>query len=379
MDDTTTRLEETVEEWIEELRQQAQEWAQEAEESETVTLEEMEQEVREGLHTLGGKILQGLVDLKGTGEEDEPIPCPQCGQALKSRRDQEKWVQTLLGDIQAVRAYFYCHRCGESFIPLDDQLDLGANSLSGGLEEMVCLQAVHLPFEETSDMLERSHFIEVDDNTIERTVLRVGSDLVTHKEQEVEAAWQAAQPPAMEVEEAHQRLYISADGTHVHLQDGWKEAKVAAIYETETVLQPDGTCKVRAVDITYVVSFEAAAAFARQVYVEAARRGLHQAAEVIVLGDGAEWIWNHIADLCDNPIEVLDFYHASEHVWAAGQALHGEGTPETEQWVERRLDELLEEGPDALVSSLWRAADEASGEARQALINEINYFTKRND
>jgi hypothetical protein len=55
-------------------------------------------------------------------------------------------------------------------------------------------------------------------------------------------------------------------------------------------------------------------AFARYVYLEAARRGLDEAEEVIVLGDGADWIWNHIADLCDTPVEILDFYHASKHV-----------------------------------------------------------------
>jgi hypothetical protein len=377
MADTTMQEADITDAWVERLREKAQRWTEKAESPEPITLEEMVQDVRQGMHELSGEILQDLVDLVDATEPDGSISCPQCGKRLTARRDQDKWVRTLLGTIRPVRDYFYCHRCRESYIPLDEQLDLGTNSLGGGLEETICLQAVRMPFEEVSAMLEHSHLIEVDDNTIERTVLRVGSDLVAHKEQDVERVWQAAEPPAMAGAEAPQRRYISTDGTHVHLQAGWKEAKVAAIYETETVRQPDGTAKVRAVDITYVVSFDEAATFAQHVYVEAARRGLHQAEEVIVLGDGAEWIWNHIADVCDDPVEILDFYHASQHVWAAGQALYGEDTPETDRWVEQCLDDLLTDGPDALLSRLWRAADEASGAAREAVIDEINYFTKR--
>jgi hypothetical protein len=131
------------------------------------------------------------------------------------------------------------------------------------------------------------------------------------------------------------------------------------------------------VNITYVISFEGVEAFARYVYLEAARRGLDEAEEVIVLGDGADWIWNHIADLCDTPVEILDFYHASKHVEDAAKALYGEDTPETEEWKVQRCAELLEEGPDKMLTSLWQAAGEATAEARKAVVKEIRYFTKR--
>jgi hypothetical protein len=174
-------------------------------------------------------------------------------------------------------------------------------------------------------------------------------------------------------------LYVAVDGTTAHLQAGWKEVKVAAIYETEPESQPDGTINIRAVRITYVVSFEDAETFARHVYLEAARRGLHQAQEVVVLGDGAEWIWNRIARFCDRPIEIVDFYHGTEHVWNAGQALYGEGTEETEEWVSQRLGELLEQGPDALLTSLHTASMQASATVRSILRREINYFDKHKE
>jgi hypothetical protein len=355
------------------------EWVQEVDESQDINLETLEAKVQDGLHTLGGQILQELVDLVGTGKTEAPVLCPKCGEAMDLVRYQGKWVETLLGTIRPERAYFHCARCHQGHVPLDHQLGLGADSLSGGLEEALCLLAAHMPLETAVATLRRLLRVEVDDNTVQRAVLRVGTELSARQERRAEQAWQAAEPPKMEAEEPPERLYISVDGTTAHLQEGWKEVKVAAIYETEAVAQDDGTTVVRAVDITYVVSFQDAPTFARYVYLEAARRGLEQAAEVIVLGDGAEWIWNRIARFCDRPVEIVDFYHASEHVWQAGQALYGEGTEATEEWVTLRLKELLEEGPSSLLSSLWAAAGQASAEARETLRREINYFAKHKE
>jgi len=231
-----------------------------------------------------------------------------------------------------------------------------------------------MPLEETADTLQRLLKVEVDDNTVQRAARRVGSEMVTQQERRAERAWRKAKPPEMEVEEAPQRLYISVDGTTAHLQEGWKEVKVAAIYETEELPQADGSTDIKAVRITYVVSFAEAQTFARYVYLEAARRGLEKAQEVVVLGDGAEWIWNRIARFCNRPVEIVDFYHASEHVWNAGQALHGEGTEETEHWVTLRLEELLQQGPEALIASFKQAMVGASATAKADLVRESNYF-----
>lgn len=375
MDLTTARAEKTIDELTGQFRDLLREWAQEAGESQTITLDELERGVREGLQALGGNILQKLVDLVGTGKTEVPLRCPDCGQPLAFVRYQDKWVGTLLGTIRPTRAYYHCADCQAGYVPLDHQLGLGVDRLSGGLEEAICLLATHMPLEEVADQLKRLLMVEVDDNTVQRSVVRVGSAMAVQQKQQMEQAWQAAEPPAMEGKHPPERLYISADGTNVHLrEEGWREVKVAAIYETEAVPQPDGTTDIRAVDITYVVSFEDAETFARYVYLEAAHRGLHQAGKVIVLGDGAEWIWNHIADLCDNPIEILDFYHAGVHMKEAAQALYGEGTPEAKEWVGQRLEELEEEGPDICLVSLWQAAAEAPAQAREVLLSQIGYF-----
>ena len=378
MNHTTERAEKVVEEFTGQFGEMLRQWVSSISESESASLDDLEQTVRGGLHCLGNKVLQGLIDVVGTGKTADAVPCPRCGESMAFVRYQGKWVQTLLGTIRPERAYYHCADCQQGHVPLDHQLGLGADSLSGGLEEVLCLLAAHMPLEEAADTLRRLLMIQVDDNMVQRAALRVGSALVAQQERRAEEAWKTAQPPKMEVSEPPERLYITVDGTTAHLQEGWKEVKVAAIYETEPVSQPDGSIDIRAVRITYVVSFEEAQTFARHVYLEAARRGLHHAQEVVVLGDGAEWIWNRIARFCDRPVEIVDFYHGTEHVWNAGQALFGEGTEETEQWVTQRLAELLEQGPGTLLTSLRTASAGASALVKLTLRREINYFDKHN-
>jgi hypothetical protein len=379
VDHNTKQLELVVRRITQRLGDTLREWAQEASRSPDISLEALEKKVQGGLHALGGEILQELVDLVGTGKTEAPVLCPECSDPMDFVRYQGKWVETLFGPIRPERAYFHCPRCHGGHVPLDHQLGLGVDSLSGGLEEALCLLAAHMPLETAVATLARLLHVHVDDNTVQRAVLRVGTELAAQQERRAQQAWQAAEPPEMEVDQPPKRLYISVDGTTAHLQEGWKEVKVAAIYETEALTQADGTTVVRAVDITYVVSFKDAPTFARYVYLEAARRGLEQAEDVVVLGDGAEWIWNRIARFCHRPVEIVDFYHASEHVWQAGQALYGEGTTKTEEWVSLRLTELLEEGPGSLLSSLWAVTGRASAEARETLRREINYFSKHKE
>jgi hypothetical protein len=379
MDHNTKQMDGVVSRITERFGDTLREWVQEARGSQDISLQALEEKVQGGLHTLGGEILQELVGLVGTGKTENPALCPECCEPMDFVRYQGKWVETLLGTIRPERAYFHCPGCHRGHVPLDHQLGLGTDSLSGGLEEALCLLAAHMPLETAVATLRRLLRVQVDDNTVQRAVLRVGTELAARQKRRAQQAWQAAKPPKMEGDHPPKRLYISVDGTTAHLQEGWKEVKVAAIYETEAILQDDGTTVVRAVNITYVVSFENAPTFARYVYLEAARRGLEQAEEVVVLGDGAEWIWNRIARFCDRPVEIVDFYHASEHVWQAGQALYGEGTTKTEEWVNLRLTALLEEGPGSLLHSLWAAAGEASAETRETLRREINYFSKHKE
>jgi hypothetical protein len=93
---------------------------------------------------------------------------------------------------------------------------------------------------------------------------------------------------------------------------------------------------------SYQAALAEAEAFGWHLYVEARRRGVARADEVIVVADGAHWIWNVAEQLFPGATEIVDWYHASQYVWNAASALYGEGTSARSEWAQQQLDALWE-------------------------------------
>ena len=126
--------------------------------------------------------------------------------------------------------------------------------------------------------------------------------------------------------------------------------------------------------VTYSAAIESAATpdtspelsdFAARVLREANRRGFPEAPRQVVLGDGAAWIWNIATELFPQAIQILDRFHAKEHLSKAGKAVHGDSM-ETQKWIQQRYDELDQGRLAALVQSLHGHADKCK-EARDCI------------
>ncbi len=142
---------------------------------------------------------------------------------------------------------------------------------------------------------------------------------------------------------------------------------------------------------SYVAARETATNFAPRLGTEAARRGALDIVgwrglgmdgggeeailrRVVVLGDGAKWIWEHVASTFGTErVEILDWYHCCQHLWAVGDALHGAGTTAAAEWVSQAKDVIWQDGPDALLRVLAtiRATTE---ETAKILATERGYF-----
>jgi hypothetical protein len=128
---------------------------------------------------------------------------------------------------------------------------------------------------------------------------------------------------------------------HLHAQ-GWSELKVGCCYQTHT--RPERKrperLEIRAHSLSYVTALAEAETFGWHLWQEAARRGVQDASEVVVVGDGAHWIWN-LADLhFPGATQIIDWYHASQYVWGAANAIWGDTHPRREAWAQRQLDQL---------------------------------------
>ena len=102
---------------------------------------------------------------------------------------------------------------------------------------------------------------------------------------------------------------------------------------------------------------------------------MESAEEIIVLGDGANWIWNRIAAMFPRhkSTEILDFYHAGEYVWDAGKAILGETTDKTKAWGEKYCHILKHKGPDPVLQEL-QALSLASKTTPEPVTKAITYF-----
>jgi hypothetical protein len=328
-----------------------------------------EQEVRARVLAIGGRLLEAGVAARGAGKDGPRRPCP-CGAAAGFEGYRRKGVQTLVGWIALRRAYYWCPACGRGHCPLDAALGLGRDSHSPGVRRATGRLGALLPFAQAAATLAEVAGTQTSASTVRAVTEAVGARREAELAAAAAAAWRdglAAAPGP-----APARLYVAMDGVRILGTGGeGKEAKVGVVRPEHRAAAGD----LAPAAASYVACFAPAEAFGRRLAVEAHRRGLEGAGEVVVLGDGAEWIWNLAAEHFPGATEIVDWYHASERVWDLGRARYGEGTAQTARWVERQLGRLAKGEVAALVAA-WRRL-KCAGAAAAVRDEQVTYFTNQ--
>jgi hypothetical protein len=236
-----------------------------------------------------------------------------------------------------------------------------------------------LPFPEATQVLAELTGIQVSVSTTSRTAVAVGTALA---QAQVEAAqqWVAGRQPP--VQRKPRRLYISADGKQVPLREAWKrdgslgtltcrwgECKSAVIYEA----RPGRDGDEGVVHRRYLASMADCHQFEPQVAVAAHQSGVAFAREVVFLADGAPWLWQIAGAQFPQAIQILDFYHASEHLYTLAHARWGEGTAAAKEWVQARQGELLADQVRRVLGAIaaWKPKSRAAKQLRR---REFRYF-----
>jgi hypothetical protein len=185
-----------------------------------------------------------------------------------------------------------------------------------------------------------------------------------------QAAVLAGEAPTRSQPAPH-RLYVGLDGTHAHIDGAWHEVKTAVIYEGT----PDGEGQEEAAGCSYLAAQEPAESFGERAYAAAVQRGLEQATETVVIGDGAEWIWNLAAYHYPQATEIVDYWHACEHLWDLRRVLYPPESAAGDRWAREHCERLQQQGPEGLLRALERLKPR-SAEAREAVGTERGYFGK---
>ena len=290
------------------------------------------------------------------------LPCP-CGGSAQYHGRHQKTFESALGPLSLQRAYYHCERCQSGFCPRDRALGLEGSSLSPGVLRMTGSAAALVSFKESSGLLHELAGVEVSAKQVERVAEGLGAEIAVDERQPVEKRSPAA--PTM---------YLGMDGTGVPMRapevadragkqaDGsakTREAKVVTIWTAES-RDKQGKPTRDPGSITYSAAIESAATqdtspelsdFAARVLREATRRGFTEATRQVVLGDGSTWIWNTAGELFPEATQILDRFHAKEHLSTVGKVIFG-NSEAGKAWIQQRYDELDEGRLSSLVKAL---------------------------
>ncbi len=181
--------------------------------------------------------------------------------------------------------------------------------------------------------------------------------------------------------ETGSRWYVSCDGVHTLSQDGsYHEVKVGCLYRDYPQLDSKSVASARSKSLRYVASHSDAASFGEQWFDLATASGIYKdetdTEEVVVIGDGAAWIWNLSDEYFPGAVEIVDYMHAKSHLYEVAKQAFGEKAYESiHSWVEA-TEPFLYAGDTETVVLRIRALSVGNAMLSEVLQREVGYFQK---
>jgi hypothetical protein len=315
----------------------------------TPSLEELTQAVFGLRQELTGRITEALVEQSHARLlQQRTLHYPDCHRLLPARPAPPRTVHTLVGEVSLSRPYFYCPQCQQGFSPLDDALQLSERRTPWDLQQAAVRLAAEVPFATAQELFTQLTGLSLSDHTIHAVAGELSQELGVLD----------VSPPAAEMA---QRVAEMAAG------QTWRPVMVLAIDGAFVPTRPEqakgqaaGRRRTRAGRTGWQGEWKEAKGFrfslvdkARIVHVlswyqvgsdedvGAALKRIQEAGlipedqvRLCVIGDGAKWIWNQVTALFPTAVQILDYYHGSEHVHTVGHLQFHEEAVQEQEWVE---------------------------------------------
>ena len=349
------------------LQSRIREWVDQQPSAGDVT--ELEEFALEVSQCVGQAVVEhGLSRVDPTmGYRKSSLPC-DCGRKARFVNYRERTIGTIYGPVAIQRAYYHCKHCRRGHVPWDREQGISTLMWSPMAKCLVAETIGRLTYGEGVSLLERLLGFCIEESGSERVMDEVGGRL-RGEDAELMQSYDVEQILPL-VQDAPQRLYVSMDGTSAHIDGAFHEVKTGVVYEGLT--GTDGIDK--AGNMRYVAAQEPAEKFGHRLYVAAAQSGVAQASTVVVIGDGAEWIWNLSAHHYPGAIEIVDYWHACEHIHALAKDYYGEGDLNGKRWATDHCRWLKQRGPGTLLGAVKRMQPKTDAQ-REAVARETRYFT----
>lgn len=333
--------------------------------------------------TLGASLLEDLLGMDA-GHRGPRVDCGASHHAeFVSYRT--KTLDTVLGPIDYRRAYYHCADCADGVVPRDDELGVAHASLTPGLAAMVDRVGAAVPFAKGRDLLAELAGIELSTKRVERCAEADGKAVAAAIDIHA-AAVAAGEVVPLAPATAVAKLYVAVDGTGIPAvpadtagrtgkdPDGrahTREVKLGVVF-TQTTTDDEGYPIRDPLSSSYVATLEPVEHFGTLVYAEARRRGSATAKEMVVLGDGASWIWNLAKTHFPQATHIVDLYHAREHLADLATLLAPVLGDDRASWLIDRKDEL-DDGDIPAILTAARALDVPANKT-DSLDTALGYF-----
>jgi hypothetical protein len=352
-----------------------------------IDLEATEMALRSALHRAGAAALSQLLQFPAPRGAGRTLACP-CGQQAHYREQRSKLVLTAVGSVEILRPYYLCVHCGVGQIPADVELDIENTEFSPGVRRMQAVVGQEAPFDHGREQMKVLAGLEVTTKSVERTAEAIGADIAQREQAEIQKALQLELPVV--AGEPIPFQYVQMDGTGIPVvkketvgrqgkTEGQpahtREVKLGCVF-TQTTWDKEGYAIRDPHSTTYTGAIESAEEFGRRIYAEAYRRGWSRARKKVVIGDGAEWIWNLVALHFSDAIQIVDLYHARQHLWEVARKLYPNDGGKQKAWMKIHQKRLLDRGKIEKLVAALRSIESDSPEVAEKIRTEADYFER---
>jgi len=352
-----------------------------------IDLEATEMAVRAALHRAGAAALSQLLQFPAPPDDQRTVPCP-CGRQAHYHQRRRKPVLTAVGRAEVSRPYYWCPTCHAGQFPADRELDIENTECSPGVRRMQALLGQAAPFEQGREQLKVLAGLEVTAKSVERTAEALGAEMVQREQKESQQALQLPLPTV--TGEPIPILYVQMDGTGIPvvkketagrqgkiagLPAHTREVKLGCVF-TQTTWDQQGYPIRAPASTTYTGAVETAEEFGRRLFREAWTRGWSRAHLRVVMGDGAEWIWKLTAEHFSDARQIVDLYHARQHLWEVARTLYPNQTVPQKAWMRVHQKRFLDRGKIAKLVHALRCIPSRNPEVREKLRLEADYFER---
>ena len=313
-----------------------------------------------------------------------------CGARARFVNYRDRWVKSFCGEVRVSRAYYHCAACKSGRAPWDKAQGLNERIWSPRFKGMVCRAVGRLTYEDGCSMLEELCAISLAESSAEDILLEVGPRIRAEEEKQIAQAKEQTKrataerlmvdiapaptlPPLPVREVVGSRLYMATDATTAHIDGGWHNVQAGMVFTVRS--DPEG--KDTLLQREYLSGRMDMETLGWKLRTLACGWNYTAYGERVFLGDGAPCNWNLASTHFPDAICILDFYHASEHVWELSRALYRQEDAKQkvlgDRWVHERLDSLKKEGPQPLLRALKRRRVKTEKQ-KEALDTALHYF-----